>query len=73
MGHCNLGRQGAAALRHALSANVTITHLNLCDNQLDSTVRACAFVCLKMNESLSGRMCVRVCLCVRKFVYVRTK
>ncbi|KAG2440423.1 hypothetical protein HYH02_010310 [Chlamydomonas schloesseri] len=37
MGHCNLGRQGAAALRHALSANMTITHLNLCSNQLDST------------------------------------
>ncbi|GLI68624.1 hypothetical protein VaNZ11_013101, partial [Volvox africanus] len=37
MSHCNLGRQGAAALRHALSANVTITHLNLQDNHLDAT------------------------------------
>ncbi len=38
MSHCKLGRQGAAALRHALSANVSITHLNLLDNQLDSVV-----------------------------------
>ncbi|GLC61910.1 hypothetical protein PLESTB_001818300, partial [Pleodorina starrii] len=37
MSHCHLGRQGAAALRHALSANVTITHLNLQDNHLDAT------------------------------------
>ncbi|KAG2497889.1 hypothetical protein HYH03_004155 [Edaphochlamys debaryana] len=37
MSHCKLGRQGAAALRHALSANVTITHLNLQDNFMDAT------------------------------------
>lgn len=38
MAHCKLGRQGAAALRHALQANTAITDLNLSDNSLDAMV-----------------------------------
>ncbi|KAG1666022.1 hypothetical protein FOA52_010932 [Chlamydomonas sp. UWO 241] len=36
MGHCQLGRAGARALRHALIANSAITDLNLSDNGFDS-------------------------------------
>ncbi|KAL6748153.1 hypothetical protein V8C86DRAFT_2885468 [Haematococcus lacustris] len=36
MAHCKLGRRGAQALRHALSTNTAITHLNLADNGLDA-------------------------------------
>ena len=44
MAHCQLGRYGAKALRHALMANTVITSLNLEDNSLDALV--CCWVCV---------------------------
>jgi hypothetical protein len=38
MANCKLGRRGAAALGHALTANTAITELDLSDNGLDSKV-----------------------------------
>ncbi|KAF5838018.1 hypothetical protein DUNSADRAFT_3505 [Dunaliella salina] len=40
MGHCQLGRRGAQALRHALAVNTSITDLNLMDNGLDAQALA---------------------------------
>lgn len=36
IGHCQLGREGARALRHALVANTVVRALNLRDNGFDS-------------------------------------
>ena len=38
MGHCQLGRAGARALKNALIINTVITELDLKNNGLDSVV-----------------------------------